>query len=448
MNLTFQPILRQPPPPGATNPAWDVVQELLQLNHDKFDVYFQSVHQVLMHNHLAHHALTLYSLGATAETIRSHFKGHEGYQKDKGAEDVFFVHTISNLGAFKRALGNPDQYHNFLELFRLRFKWDGYTDALNRLLFSGDEWSTEIFSRMVTGYIHPLIQTGFGLEFDLPFLVCEGLAMACTQNDEEVATAMLEIEERASGREDRLNLVEILDACAADKKLVDSLHQDMFHVIDSEGLLGTSKVDVIEHASRFTVLESEIQLKSAELCNSTSYLMAGAQRLGKEPRADFFLLHTTNCSILVDSIVQKDWIGRQGKARLLSWFGRYSIMLYIAMGCPKLDLSVVRTYKPRKGPGGWADAIERGLNYKDDGHGCKIIRALIHAQDVSRPYENRPEFRVKQDDFVKAATAVAESWSLEDPVGRAGHDRKEAWIRFAGFDRAWDDVPSLEPGEG
>ncbi|KAF6831785.1 HypA protein [Colletotrichum plurivorum] len=222
--------------------------------------------------------------------------------------------------------------------------------------------------------MHPLIHTGFGLEFDLPFLVCEGLAMACTQNDDEVATAMLEIEGRASRREDRSSLAEILDACAADEELIDSLREDPFHIFDSEGLFGTSKAKLVEYASRYTVLETEVELRSAELCNATSYLLVGAQRLGKEPRADFFLLHATNCSILVDFIVQKDWIGRQGKTRLLSWFGRISIMMHIAMGCPKLDLTVVRTYKPRKMSGGWADVIDRSLNYADDGHGCKIIR--------------------------------------------------------------------------
>ncbi|KAF6831784.1 HypA protein [Colletotrichum plurivorum] len=151
MNLTLQPKLRQPPPLGTADPAWDTVKELLQLNHDKFDIYFRSVDNVLLHNHLAHQVLTLYSLGAPAETIRSHFKTHAIYQKGKGLEDVLLVHKMSNLEDFKRFLGHPDQYHNYLELFRLRFKWLGYKDAVNRLLFSADEWSTEIFSRMVTG---------------------------------------------------------------------------------------------------------------------------------------------------------------------------------------------------------------------------------------------------------------------------------------------------------
>lgn len=179
-----------------------------------------------------------------------------------------------------------------------------------------------------------------------------------------------------------------------------------------------------------------------------AYVLAGAQRLGKEPKMDFFLLHATNCSILVDSIIHKDWISLQGKARLLSWFGRYSIMLYIAMGCPKLDLTPVLTYKPRGGFGGWKDVIDRSLTYKDDGHGCKIIRALIHAQQVTRHFGDRKEFRMKEMYFEKVATAVVDSWLPNDVVARAGHDQVEAWIRFAGFDEVWDHVPNIKQDVG
>ncbi|OHE98665.1 HypA protein [Colletotrichum orchidophilum] len=446
MTLTLQPRLRSPPPPNGADAAWNMVNQLLVLNHEKHHVYFHSVREVLMHNHLAHHALTLFSLGANAENIRSHFENHATYQKDKGTADVFLVYTISDFTTFKRHLGDPNQYHNFLEFFRLQFKNHGYKPAVNKLVFSGDDWSTEIFSRLVTGFIHPLIQAGFGLEFDLPFLVCEGLAMGCTQNDPDVALALLEVEECASRRPDHLSLVDILDLCAANKKLIDCLGNDPFHLMDYQGILSDStREQVLDYASRYLVLEHEVEMRSAELCNATAYILAGAQRRGKEPRADFFLLHPTNCSVIMDSIVKKDWIGRPGKARLLSWFGRYTIMLYIGMGCPQLDLTHIRNYTPRKGPGGWIDAIERSLNYRDDGHGCKIIRALIHAQNVSCGFDDRPDFRMKKDDFAKAATALVESWLPNDQVQRAGHNTTEAWIRFAGFDQAWDAVPDLLP---
>jgi hypothetical protein len=175
----------------------------------------------------------------------------------------------------------------------------------------------------------------------------------------------------------------------------------------------------------------------------TAYILAGAQRQGKEPRMDFFLMHLTNTSILTDAAAHKNWIRSEGRARLLSWLGRMSVILYAVMGSPKLDLDVIRTFKPRQGHGGWQDAIKRGREYNDDGHGCKMVRAILHAANVSRPYEGQPGFRMVGSDFEKAAIAVVESFLPNDQVARAGPDQNEAWIRMAGFDSAWEKVPDL-----
>jgi hypothetical protein len=158
---------------------------------------------------------------------------------------------------------------------------------------------------------------------------------------------------------------------------------------------------------------------------------------------DFFLMHLTNTSILTDAAAHKNWIRSEGRARLLSWLGRMSVILYAVMGSPKLDLDVIRTFKPRQGHGGWQDAIKRGREYNDDGHGCKMVRAILHAANVSRPYEGQPGFRMVGSDFEKAAIAVVESFLPNDQVARAGPDQNEAWIRMAGFDSAWEKVPDL-----
>jgi hypothetical protein len=293
--------------------------------------------------------------------------------------------------------------------------------------------------------------------------------MACTQNDVDVVRFMNDIEESVSANQERVSLVEILDLCSSDQKLIDAIPLEPFHILDTEGLLGTQTAKVVDYARRFVVSEDEIALRSAELCNATclstsshppssavryvlisvlvAVMLAGAQRYNKEPRMDFFIMHATNSSILVDSIVRKSWISPVSKARLLSWFGRFCIILHMISGCPKLDLGPMRAYGPPNGLKTWIDAVESGKEYRDDGHGCKMIRALIHAEQVSRPFENRPEFRMKKSDFEKAALVVASSFLPNDVVSRAGYDQAEAWVRFAGFDSAWEGVPTLTIAE-
>lgn len=310
------------------------------------------------------------------------------------------------------------------------------------------------------GFIHPLIQLGFGIEFDLPFLSCEALAMACTQFDEDVFPLLLRADDLAKTREDHQSLVEITDICAADQDLLDAAMMHPLEFMSIKGPVGTQPEKMLEYASRYSVHEDEIAFRSAELCNATcksrecgiirtiadkclpAFMMAGAQRPNKEPRMDFFLLHLTNCSILTDAIVNKDWIPLKAKAKLLSWFGRLAVMLYIVVRSPKLDITPIRNYKLQKGNGSWQDAVERAIAFNDDGHGCKIIRALLHAEKVSKPYQGRPEFRMEGSDFEKAAVATVDSFPSSEVV-RAGFDQEEAWIRHAGFEKAWEAVPSL-----
>jgi hypothetical protein len=96
------------------------------------------------------------------------------------------------------------------------------------------------------------------------------MAMACTQPDEYVVQILEEVEQSARHRDDSLTLVDILDLCNADSDLVNAATvPTKFELLGRGGLLGTMKDKLIDYASRFTVGESETELRSAELCNAT-----------------------------------------------------------------------------------------------------------------------------------------------------------------------------------
>jgi hypothetical protein len=69
-----------------------------------------------------------------------------------------------------------------------------------------------------------------------------------------------------------------------------------------------------------------------------------------------------------------------------------------------------------------------------------MIRAVKFAEQVSKPYEDRPEFRLKGKDFEKFAVAIVDS--LNPKGGKAGPQEDENWIRGSGFDDVWETVPS------
>jgi hypothetical protein len=97
----------------------------------------------------------LYSLGATKEKIEWHFNNNTGYQRDQPETAAELSDSLSDISNFKRHLGDPKEYRNFLLFFRREMERDGYEKAVNRFLFGGDALSNEIFARLFTGSYTP-----------------------------------------------------------------------------------------------------------------------------------------------------------------------------------------------------------------------------------------------------------------------------------------------------
>ena len=68
---------------------------------------------------------------------------------------------------------------------------------------------------------------------------------------------------------------------------------------------------------------------------------------------------------------------------------------------------------------------------------CKMIRAMKHAEMVSKPFDHLPEFKVKQHMFLPAAIATIDSGSKQPMEWTKHFD----FIRGAGYPEAWESVP-------
>ncbi|KAK4561024.1 hypothetical protein LTR86_004979 [Recurvomyces mirabilis] len=108
--------------------------------------------------------------------------------------------------------------------------------------------------------------------------------------------------------------------------------------------------------------------------------------------------------------------------------------MYASRKSPDIRMDLVRQYKP-KFPSGWDGIIDRvNAMVDDDGHASKLIRALAHGQEICKPYESHPEFRVKQKDWIQMGHMAIDSTENKNPT----------WIRSAGFDEAWEKIPLLK----
>lgn len=125
------------------------------------------------------------------------------------------------------------------------------------------------------------------------------------------------------------------------------------------------------------------------------------------------------------------------KVRLLEWKIRLDLIQYIARGSPPLQAAEIQNYTPREKnlvskP---EDLLPRFHAIPDDGHTIKLVRALLIAQDMSKKYADRPWIRIKNDDmWLKMHYMILDGNEKIDPK----------WVRSAGFEEAWNEIPKAK----
>lgn len=252
---------------------------------------------------------------------------------------------------------------------------------------------------------------GFGVEFNQPAIVAEGLAEAAV-HDSWVGPFMLGAEKAATSSGKGKNMVDLLDDIRADKKLSTAARWDDGNKI-RDGILVRAPGEMIKYASQWKVGVDEVVEKTAEMTNAVSkylrrclmvgirtkgnlvYYTGGAQNPPKQIKFDFYYIHCVNCSIFYDAFLKQPWISDPNKARLLEWKGRLDLCMYASRRSPKPLLDEIVHYKPVQPLDSWDSIFDRVRNHPDDGHAAKLVRALAHAEKLCEGYENDPRFRIK-----------------------------------------------------
>ncbi|CEI92675.1 hypothetical protein RMCBS344292_06928 [Rhizopus microsporus] len=160
--------------PGTDSASQLSTEQLLEKNHTEFDIF---MNKKKFHNHLSHHILAAYSLGASKDKLEQIFEKEAKIQRSR--LPVEFKITREN---YKEYAGNGSASTAFIDFFRSEIEKFGIIDTVRRWVFHGD-----FLARTVAGAFHPLIHIGYGLEFNIPGLVAEGLAMAACTGSEHTA---------------------------------------------------------------------------------------------------------------------------------------------------------------------------------------------------------------------------------------------------------------------
>ncbi|CZS97033.1 related to HypA-like protein [Rhynchosporium agropyri] len=407
------------------------VSELLQENHEKHHIFFN--HDGF-HNHIVHHLLTLYGVGASASVIEKHYENNASYQRPPLPVEERVVQDMSDPEHFKKYLGNEKYYHDFLVFFQKEMESRGFETVLDEFLFAGTEKADDLLGRMYGGFFHPIIHLGFGLEFKQPAIIAEALAQGAV-HDSWTGKYLLRTEAAAKSNNDAsvtTTLLELLDEIRANKKLATSAHWGDANKI-RDGILVRAPEEMIRIASKWIVTPETLERKTAEMTNAAIYFTVAAQRPPKQVKFDFFYMHFTNTSIFFPTFNALPFLSSANKVRLLQWKAYLDLALYTSRAAAPLDLAEISLYTPSKleaGDAEWPGILRRLTEVADDGHAVKFGRAVANAERLCKPYEDAGD---------EVGVLKAFMWEkIGNMIIDSVEDSGERWVRGTGFAEAWE----------
>ncbi|KAK5042921.1 hypothetical protein LTR84_012010 [Exophiala bonariae] len=418
--------------PEITHCAIEKVASLLQQNHEEFHVYWNFKGY---HNHQVHYLLTAFALGADPSELQTAFDINTGYQRPRLPLDEELIEKLSDRRYFKSLLGYDAWFNDYTTFFKRKFELEGWQNVVNEYLFSGSDIADELLVRLFSGVLHPLIHFGFGIEFQQPAIIAEGLAQAvCHSAFFKPFLLASERLAQTQRKEDSSSLVDLLSEIRQDADLYDEAYWDGGDSLN-EKIVADAPEKLCAIAAKWRVSVEEIEVKTAEIVNATAWMTGAAQRLGKTIKLDFFFIHSVNASIFLTAFNKQSWLSAENKARLLEWKGRIDLLNYASRLAPELHPEEITKYTPLQKLLTWPLLIEKTNRLThDDGHIAKLIRTLAHGQGICQAYEACPEtaakFPLKSQGWIQIA-----NMAIDTTTETRTPDR---WVRGAGGAKNWE----------
>ncbi|KAL2191201.1 hypothetical protein L209DRAFT_40626 [Thermothelomyces heterothallicus CBS 203.75] len=473
--------------PALTEESAKKTSELLTKNHDLYHTRFNGG----LHNHIVHHLLTLWALGASPQEVQDMWDYNTSYQAPLEPVMADLI-DLRDPVRFRECLGKNECYYEYLRFFEDEIAAKGVPAVVNEYVFKRDELADEIFCRMFTDLVHPIIHLGCALEFHQPSLVAEALAAACVHGDwpKHVllpTEAYIRTTTRSSGEAlpPAAPLLDVFAALAADPAIAEGVRpSDPFNKIPDGLLKRVSGAQLAPYLARFRVAAAgdgndddddgsaqqppspeALRRAMVDMMQTVAYVTGAAQRPGKREAMDFVLLHSVTLSVFYPAFLAVDWIADADKARLVEAAARVGAVMYAGCACPPLYPRRVVDYAPRRPADGWAGLFRRAAVYRDEGHVAKAVRALFALDQLGDdplpgiPLSGRADFLKIAHMTVDSAERAFEpadgrhtmpdavATAMTDQVGQGGEmvaQNQMRWVFYGGLEKAWDWVPDVK----
>ncbi|KAL8697205.1 MAG: hypothetical protein Q9224_002426 [Gallowayella concinna] len=375
-------------------------------------------------DHIGHHAVTNLALGAPASSFDDHYNRNQSYQRPPESIDQDIIQNLHKPNVFFKYLDQERYYHDYVIFFQHEIDKHGLEKVVNEYVLKNDDRANALLIRIMCA------------------------------NDGWLGPYLLAIEKAAAANmEPSKSLADIIDQIAADPDLLGGAIWEEGNGA-RHGILGLVPEAIVRYASQWKVGIDELEYKTAEMTNNagsyfrsvlnrnptfhllsicngfhfTAFFAGAAQHPPKQIKFDFYYMHCVTSSICYTTFLRQPWITPANKRRLLQFKGWFDLGMYASRKAPKLLPNEIVDYKPKQ-PSGWDGIIERVIAHPDDGHASKLVRALKHGENICRPYEGDPKFRVKDGMWLQLGHMAIDSVQ----------DSGKPWVRNAGFEEAWTD---------
>ncbi|KAJ2236222.1 hypothetical protein IWW45_001946 [Coemansia sp. RSA 485] len=403
------------------------------------------------HNHLIHHLLATFSMGASAERLQQIFDVNKPMQRPSVDCSDKVIITADNIWDH---LSQEEYYPGYVAFFKAE------------LAGAGDEWksvATRYFldpralSMTMSGLFHPLILFGYGLEFESRVITAMALAQGFVHrvafNSILVPETFKEICSNSAApnmAEKGASLWKIIRAMRVDP-LASKLSFD-----DTPYSLTNSTIPedlAIKYAKMWHVeaTETSVNKKYAELLSVIAHIYGSVSRPGYAMVFEFAIMHLLTSVYFLPIIFDALTVDQQ--AVLLHAHSVQVLVLFAAVGCPELYFTakepadVVASLEAcsleDKQTNPWFAVFEKAIA-SNDMHVAKVVRALWRGSIISAFAEDMPEtdsyelpppvnwLRIAQDtvDIITAS-------SFEDKEKQI-QEGKRTWVRgMIAFDEFW-----------
>lgn len=102
-------------------------------------------------DHIAHHILTIYALGASPTQIQKQYDNNKSYQRAPQPVDDGVLEDLRDPVKFRKYLANERYYHDYLLFFQGELDKKGYEEVINEYILKGDERADDMLVRMYAG---------------------------------------------------------------------------------------------------------------------------------------------------------------------------------------------------------------------------------------------------------------------------------------------------------